>query len=136
MSDLAIRDSLGLFDWAPRLFDLDADVATIRVEEYVEGNELVVKAEVPGIDPDKDVKITVTEGRLRIQARRSEESQRQDADTFRSEFHYGLFIRDFALPTGVKQESIKATYKDGLLMVRVPVPEVKEVTTSIPITHT
>jgi len=136
MSDLAIRDSLGLFDWVPRLFDLDGDVATMRVEEYVEDNELVVKAEVPGINPDKDVKITVTEGRLRIQARRSEESQRQDADTFRSEFHYGLFIRDFALPTGVKKESIKATYKDGLLMVRIPVPEVKEVTTSIPITHT
>jgi len=136
MSDLAIRDSLGLFDWTPRLFDHESDIATMRVEEYIEGNELVVKAEIPGIDPDKDVKITMTEGRLRIQAKRSEESEHRDMDTFRSEFHYGLFIRDFALPAGLKKDTVKATYKDGLLTVRVHIPQVNEATTAIPITHT
>ncbi|NBU32600.1 MAG: Hsp20/alpha crystallin family protein [Actinobacteria bacterium] len=136
MSDLAIRDSLGLFDWTPRLFELDSDVATMRVEEYVEDGELIVKAEIPGIDPDKDVKITMTEGRLRIQARRSEEREHQGVDAFRSEFHYGLFIRDFVLPAGTDKDKVKASYHAGLLTVRIPMPEVNEVTTTIPITHT
>ncbi|MBU6347460.1 MAG: Hsp20/alpha crystallin family protein [Actinomycetales bacterium] len=143
MTELAIRDPLGvfdwtprLFDWTPRLFDSDGEVAVMRIEEYLENGELVVRAEVPGIDPDKDVKITVTEGRLRIQARRSEEREHRSMDSFRSEFHYGLFIRDFALPTGTDKEKVKASYKDGVLTVRVPVPEVNAATTTIPITHT
>jgi len=51
-------------------------------------------------------------------------------------FHYGLFIRDFALPAGVKKDTVKATYKDGLLTVRVHIPRVNEATAAIPITHT
>jgi len=51
-------------------------------------------------------------------------------------FHYGLFIRDFALPAGMKKDTVKATDKDGLLTVQVHIPQVNETTTATPITHT
>lgn len=135
MSELALRDPLGLFDWSPRLFEMDPEVASMRVEEFVEKDALVIKAEVPGIDPDKDVTVSVTEGRLRIQARRSEESEHRDKDSYRSEFHYGLFVRDISLPRGVNRDDVTASYKDGVLTVRVPIPEVKEAISTIPVKH-
>ena len=142
MSELALRDPLGIFDWSPRLldwptrmFDFDPEVATMRVEEFVENQSLVVKIEIPGIDPDKDIDIKVTDGRLRVQAKRSEESEHRSKDSYRSEFHYGLFVRDIALPLGVNRDDVTASYKDGVLTVRVPMPEVKEAISTIPVQH-
>ena len=135
MSDLAFRDPLGLLDWSPRLFSADQDALAMRVEEYEHDNTLVIKAEVPGIDPDKDVKISVTDGRLRIAAHRHETSSHRDKDSYRSEFHYGLFVRDIALPFGVNRDDVAATYKDGVLTVQIPMSEVKEEAATIPVKH-
>jgi len=142
MSEVALRDPLGmfdwtprLFDWSPRLFDIDPEVATMRVEEYIENDNLIIKAEMPGIDPDKDISITVADGRLRVQARRSEESKHREKDSYRTEFHYGLFVRDIVLPLGVNRDDVTASYKDGVLTVHVPMPEVKEAISTIPIKH-
>ena len=139
MTEIAVRDtlrdSLRLFDWMPRLFDFDLDMPQMRVEEYVEDGHLVLKAELPGIDPDKDVKISCNEGWLRIQAERKESSEHKDKEGYRSEFKYGSFIRDMPLPAGAKRTDIKASYKDGVLMVKVPMPEEVQSVSNIPITH-
>jgi HSP20 family protein len=93
-----------------------------RVEEFVEGNEMVVRAELPGIDPERDVEITVNDNSLRIRAERREE-QRDESEGYRTEFFYGLFERILPLPAGVDEEQVRATYRDGILEVRVPIDQ-------------
>ena len=93
----------------------------LRVEEFVEGDAAVVRAEMPGIDPDKDVEITVTDNTLRLRAERKEESKSEEKGTYRSEFRYGSFTRTVPLPAGASEKDVKATYKDGILEVRIPI---------------
>ena len=135
MNDVALREPFTLLDWVPRLLDTDWGMSHMRVEEYREGDTLVVKAELPGIDPDKDVKISLTEGRLRVRAERQQGSEHKEKDSYRSEFHYGSYLREFAVPVGVKQQDIKASYKDGVLMIRVPMPNVENHSVTIHVVH-
>lgn len=109
-------------DMLERLFEGDTSASGIRVEESVEGDTLVVKAELPGVDPDKDVNISLVDGGLEIKAERREKTEQKDKNSYRSEFRYGSFVRRLALPDGVKPEDITASYKDGVLEVRAPVP--------------
>ncbi|UZX04356.1 Hsp20/alpha crystallin family protein [Arthrobacter sp. CDRTa11] len=95
----------------------------LRVEEYRDGGDMVVKAEVPGIDPDKDVDITLIGSDLRIEVRHEEKSEHRDKRGYRSEFRYGTFSRTVALPGPVNESDIHASYTDGVLEVRVPVPD-------------
>jgi HSP20 family protein len=109
----------------------------IRVDEFRENGNLVLRAEVPGIDPDKDVELTVLDGMLRIDAERREEEKQEEKGYIRRELRYGSFSRTLPLPDGVSEKDIKATYKDGILEVRVPVPETKSLpATKIPIAKT
>lgn len=106
-----------------RVFESTEGSAPIRVEEFVDGKTLVVRAEMPGVDPDKDVEITISDGYLNIRAERQEKEEHQDKGSYRSEFRYGSFSRSVMLPEGVKEEDIKASYTDGVLEVRTPLPE-------------
>ncbi|XAS62535.1 Hsp20/alpha crystallin family protein [Pseudarthrobacter sp. So.54] len=102
---------------------MDGDLTmtpSIKVEQFVDGSTLVVRAEVPGIDPDKDVDVSVSDGRLHIKAEREEKSEQKSKDGYHSEFRYGSFTRSVALPPGAREEDITATYKDGVLEVRAP----------------
>ncbi|UUL75183.1 Hsp20/alpha crystallin family protein [Pseudarthrobacter sp. Fe7] len=110
-------------DVIERLFEGDVGASAIRVEEMVEGNTLVVRAELPGIDPEKDVDVTVADGVLSIKAERQEKKEQKDKDSYRSEFRYGSFVRRIPLPSGVKEGDVTASYKDGLLEVRAPIPD-------------
>ncbi len=120
-----------LSKWAPsdmlepvrRFLDGDLTMASsIKVEQFQDGNTLVVRAEVPGIDPDKDVDVSVSEGMLHIKAERQEKSEHTSKTGYRSEFRYGSFVRSIALPAGAREEDITASYKDGVLEVRAPAP--------------
>jgi HSP20 family protein len=117
----------GEWPW-PRWFEWRPDVLTelgsqMRVEELREGDEYVVRAEMAGLDPEKDVDIEVTDHTLRIRAERRQETKTEDAKGYRSEFRYGSFVRTVPLPTGATEKDVKATYKDGILEVRVPIDE-------------
>ena len=101
--------------------DLGEDV--IRVDEYRDGDAQVIRAELPGIDPEKDVELTVSDGLLRISAQRRVEEDTQDKGYTRHELRYGSFSRTLPLPEGASESDIKATYKDGILEVRIPVAE-------------
>jgi HSP20 family protein len=108
----------------------------LRVEEYRDGDSMVVKAEVPGIDPSKDVDITLTGDELRINVRHEEKTEHKDKRGYRSEFRYGTFSRSVALPGAVKEEDIRASYTDGILEVRIPASEQQETPSrKIPITR-
>ncbi|MFC4907027.1 Hsp20/alpha crystallin family protein [Actinomadura gamaensis] len=91
----------------------------VRIESYTEGDSYVVRAELPGMDPDKDLEITVSHGMLRIRGER----QTEEREAHRSEFRYGSFSRAMPIPAGVKSEDIKARYDKGILTVRMPLPE-------------
>jgi HSP20 family protein len=95
----------------------------IRVDEYDEDGVLVVKAELPGIDPDKDVDVTVTDGMLRIEAERRQEEHKEGTVYVGREMNYGSFTRTLPLPEGVSESDIKPSYEGGILEIRVPAPE-------------
>jgi HSP20 family protein len=105
----------------------------IRVEEFVQDGYFVVRAELPGVDPDKDVEIFLREGTLEIRAERKEAANGKAGH--RSEFRYGSFERVIPLPTGVAEKDIKASYLDGILEIRVPTADTQTVATKIPVTH-
>lgn len=93
----------------------------MHLEEFRDNGTLVVRAELPGIDPERDVEITVAEGTLCIRAERREKHEaRGDGDFYRSEFRYGQFSRTLPLPAGVGPEDVVADYTDGILEVRLP----------------
>jgi HSP20 family protein len=94
----------------------------IKVEEFVDGEELVVKAEVPGVDPDRDIDVSIDNGVLTIAAERRESSREKLDKGFHSEFRYGSFVRQVRLPAGTSPEVVSATYKDGVLEIRMPKP--------------
>lgn len=94
----------------------------IRVEDEVKDGNYEVRAEMPGIDPDKDVDITVRDGVLTIKAERTEKKQTNG----HSEFSYGSFLRSVTLPAGADEDAIKASYDKGILTVSVPVAEAVE----------
>ncbi|WP_067675058.1 Hsp20/alpha crystallin family protein [Nocardia miyunensis] len=99
----------------------------LRVEESADEGHYVVRAEIPGVDPAKDVEVSVHGGLLTIKAERSESR----AEGGHSEFSYGSFERTVSLPEGAQDEGIEATYAKGILTVSVPVSEPKQKVTKV-----
>lgn len=123
----------GLWDWLesgwPTALRLLEPERWTRVEEYVLDDRLVVRTELPGIDPDKDVEITLSGGLLTIHGERREEHR----DNGRSEFSYGAFSRSVALPNGADEDDVTATYQDGILEVSIKVHQAKPEAKRIPV---
>jgi HSP20 family protein len=92
----------------------------LRIEQKVTDEGLVIRGEMPGVDPEKDVDITIENGMLRIHAERSYEKKEEKEGRTRSEFEYGSFERTMRLPDGVDPDEIAASYKDGILEITVP----------------
>jgi HSP20 family protein len=89
----------------------------IRVEEYLDGDRKVVRADLPGVDPTEDIRLEVEGHLLRLSAQRRQEKH----EKARTEIRYGAFQRILTLPPGTAAEDVVATYKDGVLTVSFPV---------------
>ncbi len=74
-------------------------------------------------DPDSDVELTVSHGILHIEAERREEEKREEKGYVRRELRYGSLSRSLPLPEGATEADIAATYKDGVLEIRIPEPK-------------
>lgn len=107
------------------------DQHPVRIEEYVEGDNAVIRAELPGMDPDKDVDVTVQDGVLTIKAERTEEKTEKG----RSEFRYGSFLRRVMLPTGADETDVTATYDKGILTVKIAVKQPEKSERHIKVKH-
>lgn len=94
----------------------------LRVEEYRDGNSLVVRIDLPGIDPDTDIDINASEDALQITARRAEPASK-DQPGYRTEVRYGEFSRSIPMPRGANPDAVEASYIDGVLEIRVQLPE-------------
>jgi HSP20 family protein len=92
------------------------------VEVFETDNEIVVKAELPGIDP-KSVNVTMTNDGLSIKGEAKVEHEDKGRNYYRRELRYGAFQRTIPLPTEVKSEDTKASFKHGILEVKVPKAE-------------
>jgi len=111
-------------DWAFRPFEnwrRAAEEEHVNVEEFVENDQLVVRAVLPGVDPDNDIAVSIVDGNLHIRAERRQDTETQDRDYRRTEIRYGSFSRILPLPANTKEDDIEASYKDGILEVRAPV---------------
>ncbi len=91
------------------------------VESFIEGDKLVVRADLPGLEP-KDVEVNVTGNILTIKGFREQRKEEKKRDFIYREVSYGSFERRFPLPQGVKSEEMKASYKDGVLELTMPAP--------------
>ena len=89
------------------------------IDVVKEGNDLIAHVELPGVDP-KDVEITVTGNLLTVKGERKLEKEYNNEDYFSREISYGSFERSVMLPVEVNPDKIKATYKKGLLEIRMP----------------
>jgi len=108
----------------------------IKIEQKVEDGKLEIRAEMPGIDPDKDVDVSIVDGLLTIKAERHEEEKGEREGESFSEFRYGSFMRSLRVPKGTSVKDVKASYKDGILTIVVPVPkETKAEAVKVPISH-
>ena len=87
----------------------------IRIEDFVEGDHYMIRAELAGIDPEKDVEVTVGAGYLTIRAERHDKTEGKH----RTEFRYGSFSRSLPLPANADEDAVTASYRDGILTVSV-----------------
>jgi HSP20 family protein len=101
--------------WQPVSWDLALDVAETP-------DEFLVKASVPGINPD-DLEITYTDNVLTIKGETKAEKDIKEEQYHLRERRYGSFSRSIALPSKVKAESIEANYDAGVLTLKLPKAE-------------
>jgi HSP20 family molecular chaperone IbpA len=101
----------------------------VRVEDYIDNGTYVLRAEMPGIDPDKDVEVNIAGDLLTIRGERREEREEKN----RRELHYGQFSRTVTLPRSARTSEVTADYKDGVLEVRVPMGEEEPAVQTIPV---
>ena len=97
-----------------------------RMDVFGRDDDLVVKLEIPGIDPEKDVTVRVREGMLVIAGERRHEKEVKEEAYYRMEASYGAFERQIAIPKGIEESRISAAYADGVLEVVIPKGAVKE----------
>lgn len=101
-------------------------VEEVSVDEYVDQGALVVQAQLPGADPDRDIEVFVAGGVLHIRARGDEPGHRTEGNGNRlnSGARYRPFSRNLPLPEGVTAADIKVSFRGGVLEVRTPLPRV------------
>jgi len=96
---------------------------TPRLDIFERDGLFVLRADLPGMTKD-DVKIEVNDGVLAIEGERKTDFKEEKGGVYRMERAYGTFFRAVPLPEAVKPELVKATFKDGVLEVTVPLPAV------------
>jgi HSP20 family protein len=121
-------------DWAgsplSTLHHLADQAWLLLVEQYPDGASYVIRLEIPGIDPAKDLTVSVETGTLTVRAER----RRTGPEDSQSEFKYGSCSRTIALPLGTNIHDVSASCHDGILTVRVGMqPEYQHGARSIPV---
>jgi HSP20 family protein len=97
-------------------------IATPAVDLYDEKDDIVVKAELPGMEKD-NIEVNLSDRRLTIKGEKRQEEEVKKAGYYRSERSYGSFVRTLELPREVQTDKVKADFKNGILMIRLPKTE-------------
>ena len=115
-SPLGFQENLTGFDWTPSIDVSETPTAYL------------IKAELPGVKKE-DVHLDMEKGVLTITGERKQEQEHKDEKFHRVESSYGSFMRRFTVPDDANTEGVEATFKDGVLTVKLgkkPAPETKQ----------
>jgi HSP20 family protein len=108
--------------WFPRLRLPEMREVSPNVDIFEDGNDIVVKAEIPGLKKE-DIEVNITDDMITISGEKKKEEKVEKKDYYRIERSYGSFTRSFRMPKEVQSDKAKASFKDGVLQVRVPKTE-------------
>jgi HSP20 family protein len=111
--------------WWPERWSLPAvlDIEPPVVDLYADKDDLVVKAELPGIEK-QDIEVNVTDHTLTIKGEKKKAEEIEEEKYYQSERSFGSFHRSLELPSDIQAEKAKASFKNGILEVRLPKSEV------------
>jgi HSP20 family protein len=104
----------------PRFFEGEEGEWKLPIDSYVKDGDVVVRADVPGLDP-KDIEVSVLGNVLTIKGERKDEQEVKKENYFRREVSYGAFERHMTLPEGAQTDKVKATFKNGVVEVTMPI---------------
>jgi HSP20 family protein len=119
---VTLRDSLDRFfdeRFFTPMFGMETMNETIPLDIIEEGNDLKVRASVPGVQP-QNLHVEVVEDRLHIWGEAKEEKERKDEAYYLREHRYGRVERTVTLPYTVNSDKAKAEFKDGVLNLTLP----------------
>lgn len=108
--------------WLPRLRMAEIEEVTPSIDIFEEGDDVVVKVEVPGIKKE-DLDVKLTDDTITISGEKKKEEKVEKKNYYRLERSYGSFTRSSRLPVEVQTEKATAKFKDGILEVRIPKTE-------------
>ena len=97
----------------------------IAMDVIQDGDDLVVRASLPGVEPD-DIQITLEDGLLTIEGETGSETEEQKGDYLLRERRFGRFHRALRLPNSVDAEKAEPSYANGVLTITVPKQEAKK----------
>ena len=100
----------------------ETEVKPPIVDVFEEKDDIVVKAELPGIEKD-NIEVNLTDHTLTIKGEKKKEEEVKEENYYRAERSYGSFLRTLDLPRDVRADQVKASFKNGILEVRVPKTE-------------
>lgn len=92
----------------------------INVDVYENENEVVATCDIPGLEKKEDVNIDIDNNVLSISGILNRENEVKEEHMYRRERFVGRFQRSIGLPSSVSSEGVKATYKNGVLEIRMP----------------
>jgi HSP20 family protein len=102
-------------EWSEGVWNPSVDISETK-------DNVLIKAEMPGLNKE-DVKISMQDNMLTLTGEKKQEKEEKETNYHRVERSYGAFSRSFSLPTSVKNDKIRATYKDGILSITLPKTE-------------
>lgn len=105
--------------WRPAREIARVGVLTPAIDMYDKKDEIVVKAEVPGLSKE-DINLELAEGTLTLSGELKREEEVKEADYYCCERAYGKFSRTIELPTKVQTDKAEASFKDGILEIHLP----------------
>jgi HSP20 family protein len=102
--------------WTP------SEMFSLHVDAFERDGKFVITADLPGLNKD-DVKIDITEDAVLIEGERKYEHEKREEGLYRSERSYGQFRRQIPLPHGVKTDTAKANFRNGVLEITMEAPQ-------------
>lgn len=92
----------------------------LTIDVFQTEDDVVIQSTIAGVDPDKDLDISITKDMVTIRGSRSQEQKIKSSDYYYQELYWGAFSRSVILPVDVDTEGAKASYKNGILTIRLP----------------
>jgi HSP20 family protein len=108
--------------WPERWLRGEGEITRPALDVYEEKDEIVVKAELPGMDKN-DIEVNISDSELTLKGEKKKEEKVEEENYYRCERSYGAFLRSVELPKDVQADKIKASFKNGILEVRLPKTE-------------